>query len=155
MTARFEIVRTNAKQPWHARLVAANGRILFTSENYARRRSALAVVGAAFRAAGVQMNNPPTPDVAKDRYIGAPLFADCAVAFEIREVDERTPPAAPLVAEAPFYLGRSFTGNEFWHDRDYHWRFCYGDECTEGAPEFGTEIKVRVGIAIHKREVTP
>ena len=41
MSARFEIVRTDAPQPWHARFVASNGRIVWTTETYARRGSAL------------------------------------------------------------------------------------------------------------------
>lgn len=39
-TARFEIVRTDADQPWHARFRAANGRIVWTTENYTRRAKA-------------------------------------------------------------------------------------------------------------------
>jgi uncharacterized protein YegP (UPF0339 family) len=37
---RFEVVRTDAAQPWHARFRAANGRVIFSTENYARRRGA-------------------------------------------------------------------------------------------------------------------
>jgi uncharacterized protein YegP (UPF0339 family) len=95
MTARaprFEVVRTDAEQPWHARIVAANGKILFSSENYGRRRDALAAVAAAFGAAGVDMNRPPSEDAVPGRYIGVPLFSDTEVSFEIREVDERTQP---------------------------------------------------------------
>lgn len=39
-SARFEIVRTDAVQPWHARFRAANGRIVWTTENYRRRNAA-------------------------------------------------------------------------------------------------------------------
>lgn len=39
---RFEIVRTDAG--WHARFRAANGRITFWTENYTRRRAAVAAV---------------------------------------------------------------------------------------------------------------
>jgi uncharacterized protein YegP (UPF0339 family) len=35
--ARFEIVRTDAEQPWHGRFVAGNGRIVWTTETYTRR----------------------------------------------------------------------------------------------------------------------
>ena len=45
MTAReprFEIVRSDAG--WHARFRAANGRIVFTSEVYTRRRAAVCAV---------------------------------------------------------------------------------------------------------------
>lgn len=89
MSARFEIVRTDAVVPWHARLRAANGKILFTSENYWRRRDALTAVVAAFEAAGVRMDRPPTPDIAAGRYVGHPVFSNTAVSFEIRDVDER------------------------------------------------------------------
>lgn len=41
MSARFEIVRTDAEQPWHARFRAANGRIVWTTENYSRRDDAI------------------------------------------------------------------------------------------------------------------
>lgn len=42
--ARFEIVRTDAEQPWHARFRAANGRIVWTTEKYARRNAAVLAV---------------------------------------------------------------------------------------------------------------
>lgn len=38
--SHFEIVRTDAEQPWHARFVASNGRIVWTTEQYTRRRGA-------------------------------------------------------------------------------------------------------------------
>jgi uncharacterized protein YegP (UPF0339 family) len=41
MVARFEIVRTDAPQPWHARFIAANGRKVWTTENYASKTTAL------------------------------------------------------------------------------------------------------------------
>lgn len=44
MSARFEIVRTNASQPWHARFRAANGRIVWTTEQYARHNAAVLAV---------------------------------------------------------------------------------------------------------------
>lgn len=37
---RFEIVRTDAPQPWHARFRAANGRIVWVTENYGRQKAA-------------------------------------------------------------------------------------------------------------------
>lgn len=42
--ARFEIVRTDAEQPWHARFRASNGKVQFVSENYTRRSRALAAI---------------------------------------------------------------------------------------------------------------
>lgn len=41
---RFEIVRTNAEQPWHARFRAANGRVVWVTETYTRRRAAVEAV---------------------------------------------------------------------------------------------------------------
>jgi uncharacterized protein YegP (UPF0339 family) len=46
MSARFEIVRTHAAQPWHARFRAANGRIVWTTETYTRCRGAERAVEA-------------------------------------------------------------------------------------------------------------
>lgn len=46
MSARFEIVRTDAEQQWHARFVAANGRIVWTTEQYGRRKSALNAIAS-------------------------------------------------------------------------------------------------------------
>lgn len=40
MTARFEIVRTNARQPWHVREVAGNNEKTWGTETYARREGA-------------------------------------------------------------------------------------------------------------------
>lgn len=42
MTARFEVVRTDAG--WHGRFVAANGRIVWWTETYTRRRSAVRAI---------------------------------------------------------------------------------------------------------------
>lgn len=44
MSARFEIVRTDAEQPWHARFRAENGRVVWSTENYARRKTAINAV---------------------------------------------------------------------------------------------------------------
>lgn len=51
MSARFEIVRTDGRgddktQPWHARFVAANGRIVWTTETYSRRGAALNAIAS-------------------------------------------------------------------------------------------------------------
>lgn len=40
MGTRFEIVQTDAEQPFHARFIAANGETVWTSENYADKRDA-------------------------------------------------------------------------------------------------------------------
>lgn len=46
MSARFELVRTDAEQPWHVRFVAPNGRIVWTTEQYGRRKSAINAVSS-------------------------------------------------------------------------------------------------------------
>lgn len=86
MSARFEIVRTAAG--FHARLVASNGRIIMSSEVYARRAGALGAVAVSLEAAGCAVNRPPTPDT-PGRYLAVPLFSDDPVSFEVRDVDER------------------------------------------------------------------
>jgi uncharacterized protein YegP (UPF0339 family) len=49
MTACWELIRTDAEQPWHARLIS-NGRVITSTETYARQigaeRAILAVVRA-------------------------------------------------------------------------------------------------------------
>lgn len=42
--ARFEIVQTDAEQPWHARRIAGNGRKRWASENFVHRRAAVDVI---------------------------------------------------------------------------------------------------------------
>jgi uncharacterized protein YegP (UPF0339 family) len=49
MTARFEVVRSDAPQPWHARFRAANGRIVWATETYAKRDSAINAITALAR----------------------------------------------------------------------------------------------------------
>lgn len=114
----WQIVCTDAAQPWHARLVS-NYRTIMTSEKYARRASALRAIELA------------APEWLASK---TPL-----------EVDERTPPPTPPTIEPPFYVTTDMRGGSFWHDRDYHYRNCYGDECTEGAPPAGTLIAGRFG----------
>jgi uncharacterized protein YegP (UPF0339 family) len=47
--SRFEIVRTDAEQPWHARTKAGNGKIGWRTENYARRSTALDAIASVAR----------------------------------------------------------------------------------------------------------
>lgn len=49
---RFEVVRSDVEQPWHARLRAGNGEIVWTSEQYARRADAKAAVDLLFEIFG-------------------------------------------------------------------------------------------------------
>lgn len=86
--SHFEIVRTDADQPFHARLVAGNGQIVMHSENYADARAALTAVAVAAEAFGITMSRPP----ALEEDTGLPLgeAPDGNVyAYEVRHLDER------------------------------------------------------------------
>jgi uncharacterized protein YegP (UPF0339 family) len=76
-SARFEIVRTDAAQSWHARFRAANGRIVWTTENYARRRGADDAIDALVYPA--------------NRYEGDAAYFN-GRRIEVRDVDERESP---------------------------------------------------------------
>lgn len=96
--ARFEIVRTDAEQPWHARFRAANGRIAWTTENYARKSTARFAIDTIARTFS-PLNQcwvdegPWTPDSKASVRIGVQQGAGFAGAHRvpIRVVDERTP----------------------------------------------------------------
>lgn len=84
MTARrprFEIVRTDAAQPWHARYRAANGRIVWTTETYARRDGAV----NALRSLVVPLDSRVTA-------VGVRTIHDAVPPVEVRDVDERVAP---------------------------------------------------------------
>lgn len=95
MAAHFELVRTDAEQPWHVRLVASNGAVIVSSEKYTRRGAALSAVSVAAEAFGVSMNRPPTLDphvhpAGAPRVLGMPgLIAGVEHSFDVRYVDER------------------------------------------------------------------
>lgn len=79
MSARFEIVRTDAAQPWHARFRAANGRVVWTTENYARRSSALSAIDL-LASGGITLGVD-----------GRLRIRLCdSLVLEIRQIDERT-----------------------------------------------------------------
>lgn len=86
MSARFEIVRTDAEQPWHARFVAANGRIVFSTEQYARRAGAVTAIHAVAAAF-----SPYGQTQAHDGYVKVLVdhLGDRAHHVDIRDVDER------------------------------------------------------------------
>jgi hypothetical protein len=89
---------------------------------------------------------------------------DSTRGVEVREVDERYVPP-PVVLEPPFYhktihpiVGLGTRGahrgpaEDFWHDREYHWRNCdgttdRGGDCTEAIPPKGAEVRSRTGSA--------
>jgi uncharacterized protein YegP (UPF0339 family) len=56
MTSRFEIVQTDADQPWHARFIAANGEPIWTTESYADRSDAVHAVELLVEAIGVPLH---------------------------------------------------------------------------------------------------
>lgn len=90
---RFEVVRTDAAQPWHARFVAANGRIVWTTEQYARRAGAIGAIEALANATVL------------DRVVA---FGFAGVVTEVRDVDERRlpPTNAPSHIDLEPYGGR-------------------------------------------------
>lgn len=122
---RFEIVRTDAGH--HARLRAGNGEVVWVTEVYTRRAPAQNAVGVLAR-----VFRSPTD------------YAPAGV--EVRDVDERTPPPPSPVIVPPFYVCDLVDGGMFWHDRAWHWRDCYGDNCTEGTPPPGTQVRGRTGL---------
>lgn len=84
--SHFEIVRTDAEQPWHVRLVASNGNIIMSSENYTRRRRAESAIAVAAEAFGVAMNRPPNRE--GDRLVGRGRDGE-TYSYDVRYVDER------------------------------------------------------------------
>lgn len=128
---RFEIVQTDAG--WHSRSIAANGQTILTSEVYTRRepaRNAIRITAQLFSV---------TP-VFFDEKDGALYVNAAGMRVELRDVDERTPKREPWPVEPPFYVR-----GDFWHDRDYHWRHCFGDdECDESVPPIGTPVRGRI-----------
>lgn len=57
MTAHWEIVRTDAEQPWHIRFRAGNGKVVVSSENYSRRDSAMKAIVSLATAFGALDSN--------------------------------------------------------------------------------------------------
>lgn len=49
---KFEILKSNAAQPYHWRVVASNGQVLATSENYASKQSAKSACESVKKSAG-------------------------------------------------------------------------------------------------------
>lgn len=68
VSARFEVVRTDSG--WHSRFVAANGRIVWWTETYTRRRAAVTAIAC--------IGDAPRYSNGRD-----------ADLIEVREVDER------------------------------------------------------------------
>lgn len=80
MAARFEIVQTDAEQPWHARFIAANGETVWTTENYTNRATAILAINFMASAFGGFVWEP-----AAGTAVARPIGPD----IEVRDVDER------------------------------------------------------------------
>ena len=78
---RFEIVRTDAAQPWHARYRAANGRIVWTTETYARRDGAVNALWSLV-----------LPLDSRVTAVGVRSIHYAVPPVEVRDVDERVAP---------------------------------------------------------------
>lgn len=132
--ARFEVVRTDAKQSWHARYRAANGRIVWTTENYTRRRACLAAIET----------------IAGHVVLFAEIRVGCVSIsgrfLDVIDVDERTPPPPPPEIEWPVY--ERHEGQTWLHDRDTHWRNCFTEDCYEITPTAGQTVQCRFGSAV-------
>lgn len=93
--SHFEIVRTDAEQPWHARFRASNGRIMWTTETYTRRGAALNAIGALVDAfPGVWIDTGWIDDKTLQRGTAVVQRIDSwnkrdGRVLEIRDVDER------------------------------------------------------------------
>ena len=76
---RFEICRGDDydAQPWWARFRAANGRVVWVTENYARRAGATGAVAAIAGGVPTALKSGVTAVFHQGRYV------------EVREVDER------------------------------------------------------------------
>lgn len=139
----FQIVRTAAG--FHSRFVASNGKIMFTTEPYLRRRAAVAAIERICAAPVLTSPFADHPEV---------MWAGSVQPTEVRDVDERPEPPVPATIEPPYFVGRHSGG--FWHDSDYHSRNCYGDDCTQGTPPAGADVRGRTGLATYtERTVTP
>lgn len=88
MNATWEIVRTDAKQPWHAREVGGNGEKTWTTEQYARKVGAERALCRLAERWGwenvVLIWDAPTWGNLEDSKRGTIVGA-------VRMVDERTP----------------------------------------------------------------
>lgn len=101
--SHYEIVRTDAEQPWHTRLVGRNGEIVQSGENLAERDDAANVVAIAAEAFGIQMSRPPEqadPETQGAGFLGEMPSGHVHV-FEVREVDERQPEDPDADEEQP------------------------------------------------------
>lgn len=101
MTARFEIVRTDAVQPWHVREVAGNAQKTWSTENFTRKQGAersLCRLAERFGWRDVSL-------VWDSEESGHLETAPDVVVCSVRLTDERTPPPP-----TPDITARAFGG---------------------------------------------
>jgi uncharacterized protein YegP (UPF0339 family) len=87
----IEIVRTDADQPWHVRVVASNGRTVAHSENYADVRDAETAVAVIAEQFGITMQRPPERDPETGALRGEAPDGN-VYAYPVTRVDERDDP---------------------------------------------------------------
>lgn len=85
--SHFEVVQTDAEQPWHLRLVGSNGEPVMVSENYTDPRTAENAIAVAAEAFGVTIPRDPewvgVTELVGYRSNGARVYV------QVRHVDER------------------------------------------------------------------
>lgn len=149
---RFEIVRTKAGH--HARFVASNGKLMWVTEPYLRRRAAVTAIERICAAPVLTSPFADHPEV---------MWAGSVQPTEVRDVDERPEPPVPPVIEPPYWLGQrtEITGEgratkgrliPFWHDNEHHYRQCYGDECAKATPPVGASVRGRLGNVTYQEK---
>ena len=150
---RFEVVHTKAG--FHARFITANGRTQWWTESYNRRRNAVAAIELICGAPVLTSPFADHPEV---------MWAGISQPTEVRDIDERPEPPAPPTIEPPYWLGHrtEITGEgraatatrvPFWHDHQWHYRQCYGDdECRQGTPPNGTNVRGRLGTVNYQEK---
>lgn len=87
----FEIVRTDAAQPWHLRVKAGNGQTVAHSENYVESRSAEVAIAAIAECFGITMSRPPARDPETGGLRGEAPDGN-VYTYPVTRVDEREDP---------------------------------------------------------------
>lgn len=87
----FQIVRSDAPQPWHLRVKAGNGKIEAHSENYADPRGPEVAIAAIAECFGITMNRPPTRDPETGGLLGEAPDGN-VYTYPVTRVDEREEP---------------------------------------------------------------
>ena len=93
---RFEVVRTDADEPWHARSRAGNGEVVLWSETYTERRAALEAIRITAQLFSV---TPAYFDVTDGVFY---LYAG-GMRVEVRDVDERAVCPVTDIPDCPWH----------------------------------------------------